>query len=117
MDAKQLEGLRAALEAQRAQARRQIEDLGADPAADEVVFVGDAGFSDRSHSTEERSRLIALVESHRANLREVEAALARMDVGTYGSCVRCGNPIGPERLEALPWAALCIDCKHKGLSA
>jgi RNA polymerase-binding protein DksA len=117
MDATELERLRTALEAQRAQARREIEALGADPAADEVVFVGDAGFSDRSHSTEERSRLVTLVESHRANLREVEAALARMDAGTYGICVRCGNPIAPDRLEALPWASLCIDCKQKGLSA
>jgi DnaK suppressor protein len=117
MDTTELARLRAELEAQRAQARREIEELGADPAADEVAFVSDAGFSDRSHSTEERSRLIALVESHRANLRDVEAALARMDAGTYGVCVRCGNAIAPERLEALPWAALCIECKQKGLPA
>jgi RNA polymerase-binding protein DksA len=117
MDTTELERLRAALVSQRAQARREIDDLGADPDADEVVFVSDAGFSDRPHSTEERSRLIALVESHRANLRDVEAALARMDIGSYGVCVRCGNPIAPERLEALPWVALCIDCKQKGLSA
>ena len=117
MDGSELERLRTVLLAQRAQARREIEELGADPSADEVVFVSDAGFSDRSHSTEERSRLIALVESHRSNLRDVEAALARMDGGTYGICVRCGNPISPERLEALPWAALCIGCKQKGLSA
>jgi RNA polymerase-binding transcription factor len=117
MDATTLARLRAALEAQRAQARHEIEQLGADPSADEVVFVSDAGFSDRSHSTEERSRLIALVETHRTNLRDVEAALERMDTGTYGVCVRCGNPISAERLEALPWAALCIDCKQKGLSA
>jgi RNA polymerase-binding protein DksA len=117
MDTTELKRLRALLEAQRAQVRREIEELGADPAADEVVVVSDAGFSDRSHSTEERSRLIALVGSHRANLRDVEAALARIDAGTYGTCVRCGNRISPERLEALPWAALCIDCKQKGLSA
>ena len=36
-----------------------------------------------------------------------------MDAGTYGICERCGNPIAPERLEALPWAMLDIDCKHK----
>ena len=117
MERTDLDRLRAALQTQRAQAHREIEELGADPSADEVVFVSDAGFSDRSHSTEERSRLIALVESHRANLRDVEAALERMDAGTYGICLRCGEPISGERLEALPWAALCIDCKQKGLSA
>jgi DnaK suppressor protein len=117
MERADLDRLRAALESQRTLLRREIEELGADPSADEVVFVSDAGFSDRSHSTEERSRLIALVGSHRQNLRDVELALERMDAGTYGSCVRCGEPISAERLEALPWAALCIDCKQKGLTA
>jgi DnaK suppressor protein len=112
-----VERLRSALEDQRALLRREIEDLGADPTADEVVFVADAGFADRSHSTEERSRVIALVESHRSNLRDVDRALGRVAAGTYGRCVRCGEAIPLERLEALPWAALCIDCKQKGLSA
>lgn len=117
MEPADLDRLRDALESHRAQLRHEIESLGADPSAEEVVFVSDPGFSDRSHSTEERSRLIALVETHRSNLRDVEHALERMDAGTYGVCVRCGNPIARERLEALPWAALCIGCKHKGLSA
>jgi DnaK suppressor protein len=34
-----------------------------------------------------------------------------MDSGTYGTCERCGRPIAEERLEAIPWALLCIDCK------
>jgi DnaK suppressor protein len=42
-------------------------------------------------------------------LGEIDAALARIDDGTYGTCVRCGKPIGEERLEARPWASLCID--------
>ncbi len=39
-----------------------------------------------------------------------EAALARVDDGTYGECVRCGNDIAPKRLEVQPEAALCIEC-------
>jgi DnaK suppressor protein len=35
-----------------------------------------------------------------------------MEAGTYGICERCGRPIAPERLEALPWAVLGIDCKQ-----
>ena len=108
-----LASLRARLEGQRAELRKEIEDLGADPDRDEVEFVGDAGFSDRSHSTEERSRLISLVRALRSNLREVDRALVKMQAGTYGTCERCGNPIGLERLTALPWAQLCIDCKQK----
>jgi DnaK suppressor protein len=41
----------------------------------------------------------------------VEAALARVADGSYGTCLRCGKPIAPGRLEALPWVAHCIDCQ------
>jgi DnaK suppressor protein len=43
----------------------------------------------------------------------IDAALARIDAGTYGKCVNCGAQIPEERLEAMPWATLCIDCKRK----
>jgi RNA polymerase-binding transcription factor len=113
-DGAHLEALRAQLQEHRVNLRSEIREQGADPDADEVAFVDDAGFSDRSHSTEERSRLISLVKALRSNLRDVDLALRKMDAGTYGTCERCGNPIAPERLEALPWAMLCIDCKQKG---
>ena len=45
-------------------------------------------------------------------LAEVAQALRRIDEGTYGTCVVCGRPIGEERLEALPYATLCIDDKR-----
>jgi DnaK suppressor protein len=45
-------------------------------------------------------------------LAAIDAALARIDQGTFGGCERCGNPIAIERLEALPYATLCIDCKR-----
>lgn len=108
-----VERMRRALIEQRAQLRREIAEQGADPDSDEVSFVDDSGFSDRSHSTQERSRLISVVESLRNNLVDVERALERIDAGTYGTCERCGKPIDPARLEARPWALLCIDCKQK----
>jgi len=43
----------------------------------------------------------------------VKAALARIDEGSYGECVRCGNPVGKKRLVAFPEAALCIDCARE----
>jgi DnaK suppressor protein len=46
-------------------------------------------------------------------LAEIEAALKRIDDGTYGICTNCGKEIPPERLEARPWATLCIDCKRQ----
>jgi RNA polymerase-binding protein DksA len=46
-------------------------------------------------------------------LSEIDVALGRVDDGTYGTCVTCGNEIPRERLEANPWASLCIDCKRR----
>lgn len=46
-------------------------------------------------------------------LTEIDAALRRLDDGAYGTCASCGSEIAAARLEAYPWAALCIDCKRK----
>ena len=46
-------------------------------------------------------------------LSEIEAALERIEEGTYGTCTVCGKEIAPERLEAHPWASLCIDDARK----
>lgn len=104
----------ASLTEQRTHLREEIGALGADPDSDEVTFVDDAGFADRSHSTEERSRLISVARALRSNLRDVDRALSKVEAGTYGGCERCGRAISEERLDALPWALLCIDCKQRG---
>jgi DnaK suppressor protein len=70
--------------------------------------------ADSAHSTAERARLLSVMKALRANQRWVNRALRKMELGTYGDCERCGNPISIERLEALPWAILCIDCAHLG---
>lgn len=46
-------------------------------------------------------------------LTQIDAALARIAAGTYGTCSNCGREIAPQRLEAYPWASLCIDCKRE----
>jgi DnaK suppressor protein len=60
----------------------------------------------------EQQRTLALRDHNRQHLEAIEAAIARLDAGTYGACVSCHEPIAPGRLEALPWAALCIDCQR-----
>ncbi|MBA3718538.1 MAG: TraR/DksA C4-type zinc finger protein [Actinobacteria bacterium] len=47
-------------------------------------------------------------------LTAIDEALERIEAGTFGICVNCGKEIPPERLEALPYATLCIDCKRIG---
>ena len=60
----------------------------------------------------EQQRDLALRDRSTAQLALVEDALARLDDGSFGACVRCGKPIAAARLEALPWAATCIDCQR-----
>ena len=60
----------------------------------------------------EQQRDLALRDRNQEHLGQVEAALRRLDEGTFGACVRCGRPVAAERLEALPWAAHCIDCQR-----
>ena len=45
-------------------------------------------------------------------IQQIDVALARIEEGTYGTCANCGRPIPEERLEARPWASLCIDCQR-----
>jgi DnaK suppressor protein len=45
-------------------------------------------------------------------LREVEAAIRRIEQGTYGVCHECEEPISPKRLDALPWAKYCVTCQE-----
>ena len=59
------------------------------------------------------SRLQGLRRSFAERLEETEEAIARLDAGTYGRCVSCGNEIAAARLEARPVAALCIDCARE----
>jgi DnaK suppressor protein len=115
MDAQLQERLKDALIEHRTHLRSEISELGADPDSDSVEVDLERGFSDSARSTDERARLISVAKALRDNLREVDRALAKMDLGTYGVCERCGQPIAQERLEALPWAILCIACKQKGI--
>ena len=108
------DAMRATLEEHRDRLRREITDMGFDPDSDGFAAGDlDRGFADSAHSTAERARLLTLARDLRENLKDVEHALSRIGAGTYGTCERCGNPIAAERLEAIPWARLCIDCKQK----
>ncbi|HLG67701.1 MAG TPA: TraR/DksA C4-type zinc finger protein [Acidimicrobiales bacterium] len=87
--------------------RRQLAELG----------YGDAGgpnydpnFADSSHVTAERGTAEALAVPLLKALADVLDAIHRLDEGTYGRCERCGQPIEPARLEAMPAARRCIRC-------
>jgi len=66
---------------------------------------------DRVQGAEARELAIRRIESDTHRLQSLRMALERVDDGTYGSCMRCDEPIGAKRLAAIPWAAHCVRCQ------
>ena len=96
---------RDALEIEKARILGELSDLGF---GEEGLLAYDNNFADTSQVTAERGETEALAGELSETLAAVEAALARLDAGTYGVCERCGEPIAAERLEAMPMASTCI---------
>jgi DnaK suppressor protein len=74
---------------------------------------GDQHLADHASEMVGREVDVSLEENAELIVREIDLALARIDTGTYGTCVRCGNPIPEERLTAVPYATLCVACKRE----
>ena len=55
----------------------------------------------------------SLTENDRARLAQIDEALERIENGEYGNCEECGEKIAKQRLKALPWALLCINCQEE----
>jgi DnaK suppressor protein len=84
-----------------------------DESGEETSF--DNHLGDTATVTYDREMDYTLEDNSETVLAAIEKALTKIEVGTYGVCERCGKPIAPERLEALPYAELCIDCKRLSL--
>ena len=84
-----------------------------DDEVEEVAATSDNHVAETASATLGREIDYTLGENSGQVLTAIDAALKRIDEGTYGTCVSCGEQIRYERLEATPWAALCIDCKRK----
>jgi DnaK suppressor protein len=80
---------------------------------EEVSAGSDNHVGDTASATLGREIDYTLEENSEQVLAEINEALKRIDEGTYGSCSVCGQEIAPERLEARPWASLCIDDARK----
>jgi RNA polymerase-binding protein DksA len=96
---------RAALEAERTRLREEMASTIEAPG--QMTYGSQAAAA--THVFEQQ-RDLALRDRAIAQLKLTEAALARLDAGTFGACTRCGKRIAPDRLVALPWAEQCIEC-------
>jgi DnaK suppressor protein len=108
---------REALLAERARVAGAIENLRnenpgsiEDETGDETQ---DQHLGDTATAMHDREMDYTLADNEAQLLAKIDAALRRIEDGTYGTCTNCGRPISLERLEARPWADLCIDCARQ----
>jgi RNA polymerase-binding transcription factor len=115
MDATVLRDARERLVARRDEIRAELDRM-----ATEMQWLGedqgDEGglgnhIGDDGSNVSEAERISTISDDLEDVLVQVNAALQRIDQGTYGKCQRCGKQIAPERLEAFPYVMYCIDCQ------
>jgi DnaK suppressor protein len=108
MDAPDPTAARRALEAERDRLQALLRE--AIQAPDQMTYGSQAAAASQVF---EQQRDLALRDKSVAHLEDVEQAIERLDDGSYGRCIDCGEPIPGPRLEALPWAARCIACQTR----
>jgi RNA polymerase-binding protein DksA len=108
--------LKAALESERAELIIEIEEYEREGQESLSDVSGENNYrdhmADQGSATFARELDMSLEDIARENVVRIDAALGRMASGEYGVCTRCGAPIPAERLEAMPDAELCIECKE-----
>ncbi|MGH7806021.1 MAG: TraR/DksA family transcriptional regulator [Candidatus Binatia bacterium] len=109
------ERLREMLQAKRRELFAELERhvgtrFGDDQASriDSAIEIGDRATTLHGQDVD-----LTVLDLKRARLHEIEQALARLDLGTYGTCDECGEAIDEERLAILPFALTCVDCKRR----
>jgi RNA polymerase-binding protein DksA len=110
---------RGALLAERKRVEHALATLRAehpgslDDEVEEIAATSDNHLAETATATLGREIDYTLGDNAEQMLTEIDAALQRIEDGTYGTCVSCGQEIPAGRVEANPWASLCIDCKRR----
>ena len=115
MTRKELDAFRTRLEAMVAHLASEREQLHKEVLGDErdpAVSITQEQFADDDISREKSDEEVAqaVLGTEEEMLEECQAALGRIDAGTFGKCLECGKPIPKPRLEAVPYARFCIRC-------
>ena len=114
MEQATIDELRRRLDDERQHILTQLADMGVDaqtgqPKSDQF----EQGFADSGQATAEKALSLSMAEGLLESMKEVEAAIGRIENGTYGKCESCGDAIPGERLDARPVARLCVACKRR----
>lgn len=99
METSEIQRFQSILTVQRDEAMRYLDRLPKD-------------LGDLCETTLPRESLFQQTGERRLMVRMIEAALARIQQGTFGVCVACGDDINPRRLDALPWTQYCLRCQQ-----
>lgn len=106
-----IQQMKERLQAKRADLQEQIRGLteaNPTPADPVEISEGPQDFEETATDFLETQQEQSIKVNEQALLTQVEEALKRIEQGTYGKCVVCGQPIPEKRLEAIPWAARCV---------
>ena len=106
-------GLQTLLESEHKRLSEELEKVQTSASSSEERREGSPFGKREEEATEtlELEKRLALENRIRQEISGIEHALDKFEKGTYGLCDNCGKPIDPERLEALPQASLCVNCK------
>jgi DnaK suppressor protein len=100
-------GIAATLKTRRAEIEEQLGVLETRPGDQGSISFGKRVGEGTSMAVDRLSQ-VAVHDKLQITLADVDRATAKLEGGSYGRCDACGEPIGNERLEALPWAVLCV---------
>ncbi len=106
MSKNELDKYKAGLEAKKAQIDASLRNR------DEIAIEKTADAIDEVQLAGERELAIRNLDRESVLLRNVRAALARIEDGSFGTCLHCEEEISPKRLNAIPWAPYCIRCQE-----
>lgn len=111
MDKKRLDAFKKRLEDRQRELRQTVNRTAQDGRDADLESVQD--IADRAAQSYNKEFLFHQSNNERQLLQMVESALARINEGTFGQCISCGEEINPKRLDAVPWTRHCIACQEK----
>ena len=111
MDKKMLDAFKKRLEERQRELRHTVNRTTQDGREADLESAQD--IADRAAQSYNKEFLFHQSNSERQLLQMVEGALSRINEGSFGQCISCGEEINPKRLEAVPWTRHCIECQEK----
>lgn len=110
VDEKSIARFRKSLQARQQELRHNLFERRREGRTNEPDHVKDEGH--RATTSQTKEMIFRQISRDRSLLVAVTAALARVDAGTFGECLNCGQEINRRRLEAVPWVRYCITCQE-----